>query len=189
MLARNFVRSLLLVLLISACADGPVSVPEAETSRVVVAAQRVWLDVHIGVVTSDVGCQSGLGWRTGGLTNGHFIVDWKHLDGTRTTNIRPERTLRGVFTDMVAAGHHACGTRRPLDAAMAALDDRAFRREDAELLVWFIAAGDDEGSMTTSSALADALRAVRRRHRLSRVGVAAPKRARRLASVSSSRAT
>jgi hypothetical protein len=130
-------------------------------------------DVHIGVVTSDMGTKgtqdsaagtaigqigqggcSGTGksgnlqvfGASGSLQSGAvFISDIKQSDGTRQTNYTG--TLSTVFGQLASAGAGGCGFEQHLFAMKAALDNNpanaTFLRPDAFLAVIFLADEDD----------------------------------------------
>jgi len=126
-------------------------------------------DVHIGVVTSDMGTKmtqdsnanpvgtigmggcanDGDGGRLqtfGAPVNGAFISDIKQTDGTRTRNYTG--SLEDAFSMMArGAGATGCGFEQHLHAMRAALDNNpantGFLRPDAYLAVIFIADEDD----------------------------------------------
>jgi hypothetical protein len=125
-------------------------------------------DVHIGVVTTDMGTSSSSGppgpavgvLGQGGCANtgksgnlqtfnapitNTFLSDVKELDGTRTRNYTGD--LASVFATMVRAGAQGCGFEQPLAAARAALDNNpanaGFLRPDALLAVVFVGDEDD----------------------------------------------
>lgn len=127
-------------------------------------------DVHIGVVSSDMGtkpdsaegagpqvgsigmggcAQSGLGGalQTGQATTvtGSFIRDIKQTDGSRMTNYTGD--LATVFGDLASIGDTGCGFEQHLHAMKAALNNNpsntGFIRADAFLAVIFIADEDD----------------------------------------------
>lgn len=127
-------------------------------------------DVHIGVVTTDMGSkgtqdaapgnpigQPGNGGCSGTGDGGNlqtfgapvtsaFISDIKQTDGSRTTNYTG--TLSDVFGMMATgAGAGGCGFEQPLEAMKKALNNNpqnaGFLRPDAYLAVIFIADEDD----------------------------------------------
>jgi hypothetical protein len=125
-------------------------------------------DVHIGVVTTDMGTRSssaapapGVGslgqggcastGKSGDLQtfgapiSDSFISDIRETDGTRTRNYTGD--LTDVFATMVRAGAGGCGFEQPLAAARAALDNNpenaGFLRPDALLAVVFVGDEDD----------------------------------------------
>lgn len=110
-------------------------------------------DVHIGVVTSDLGgsaagCtatgQDGALQTTAGVT-GAFISDRRTIDGTRENNYTG--ALADVFTQLATRGDQGCAVQQPLEAAKRALSNHpanaGFLRDDAFLLVVFISATDE----------------------------------------------
>jgi hypothetical protein len=126
-------------------------------------------DVHIGVVTSDMGTKMTRDSNAnpvgsvgqGGCANdgdagrlqvfnapvnGTFISDIKQTDGTRVRNYTGD--LSDVFSQMArGAGAQGCGFEQHLHAMKAALDNNpantGFLRPDAYLAVIFIADEDD----------------------------------------------
>ncbi len=125
-------------------------------------------DVHLGVVSSDMGTSStqeapgpNVGTGTGSCSgtgkagklqtysapvNGSFIFDIKQMDGSRSTNYTG--TLSDAFTAMASAGAAGCGFEQHLSAMKAALDgtnieNDGFLRPDAFLAVIFLADEDD----------------------------------------------
>ncbi len=138
-------------------------------------------DVHIGVVTSDVGTKgtqdttpapaigqqgkggcSGTG-KSGNLTvsgaavTGTFISDIKQADGTRVKNYTGN--LDAVFGQMAKVGFGGCGFEQHLEAMKRALNNNpanaGFLRPDAYLAVIFIA-DEDDCSMSHSTLLGPA---------------------------------
>jgi hypothetical protein len=126
-------------------------------------------DVHIGVVTSDMGTygsqdaapgpsigQIGNGGCSGTGANGNlttngapvtgvFISDIKQVDGSRQTNYTGN--LADVFGTMAKVGAGGCGFEQHLEAAKHALNNNpanaGFVRADAFLALIFIADEDD----------------------------------------------
>lgn len=116
-------------------------------------------DVHIGVVSSDMGtapynvnsqCRADGGDR--GLLNGaacaalggaRFIEDVLDIDNTRRTNYTG--ALEDVFACAADVGVDGCGFERHLDAMQTALSgaNPGFVRDDAFLAVVFVADEDD----------------------------------------------
>jgi hypothetical protein len=136
-------------------------------------------DVHIGVVTTDVGTKasqdsapgpaigqignggcSGTGdggnlQTFGAPVTGTYISDIKQTNGTRTQNYTG--VLATVFSAMATgAGAGGCGFEQPLEAMRRALNNNpqnaGFLRPDAYLAVIFIA-DEDDCSMAKSSML------------------------------------
>jgi hypothetical protein len=135
-------------------------------------------DVHIGVVTSDMGTLGsadaapgpsigsiGNGGCSGTGKNGNlqtfgapvtgvFISDIKQMDGSRQTNYTGN--LSDVFGQMAKAGAGGCGFEQHLEAAKHALNNNpanaGFVRADAFLAIIFIA-DEDDCSMAHSSLL------------------------------------
>jgi hypothetical protein len=135
-------------------------------------------DVHIGVVTSDVGVNgeddaapgtavgtvgnggcAGTG-KGGNLTvsgapvTGTFLSDIKQSDGSRVTNYTGD--LATVFGQMATVGATGCGFEQHLQAMRRALENNpsnaGFLRADAFLAVIFLA-DEDDCSMAHSSLL------------------------------------
>ncbi|MBA3459606.1 MAG: VWA domain-containing protein [Deltaproteobacteria bacterium] len=126
-------------------------------------------DVHIGVVSSDVGSKatqdaapapaigqignggcSGTGksgnlQTSGAPVTGTFISDIKQTDGSRTKNYTG--ALDQVFAQMARVGAGGCGFEQHLEAMKRALNNNpanaGFLRPDAYLAVIFIADEDD----------------------------------------------
>src|SRR5262245_32960590 len=126
-------------------------------------------DVHIGVVTSDMGTfgasnqapgpsigsignggcsgtgKSGNLQTTGAPVTGSFISDIKQADGTRQTNYTGN--LSDVFGQMARVGAGGCGFEQHLEAAKHALNNNpqnaGFLRNDSFLAIIFIADEDD----------------------------------------------
>jgi hypothetical protein len=126
-------------------------------------------NVHIGVVTTDLGTQgaddaqpgpsigSGSGSCAGNGKNGvlqgdgnqqlsgTFINDAKNSDGTRTTNYTG--SLASVFSSIASVGASGCGFEQPLQAAKQALDNNpanaGFLRPNAGLVIVVLADEDD----------------------------------------------
>lgn len=124
-------------------------------------------DVHIGVVTSDMGSHiaaSGNGdngvLRTGGVTttdNKRYLASAPKPDnsGTRDENFTGD--IATVFTQMANAGTQGSGFEQHLAAARKALDpatteNAGFLREDAFLAI-IIIADEDDCSQTPGYAL------------------------------------
>ncbi len=120
-------------------------------------------NLHIGVVSADVGVGSALvpgctatgddgrmlGDRTGacpGITDG-YLTDIANYDGTRTRNY--DGTLTDAFACLATVGSSGCDYSQPLEAMRRALpgDDRpenqGFLRPNAFLAVIFITGQDD----------------------------------------------
>jgi len=138
-------------------------------------------DVHIGVVTSDVGTKGSLdsapGAAIGQIGNGgcsgtgksgdlqvsgaplaagnKYISDIKQTDGSRQTNYTGQ--LSAVFGQMAKVGAGGCGFEQHLEAMKRALNNNpanaGFLRPDAYLAVIFIA-DEDDCSMSHSTLLA-----------------------------------
>ena len=135
-------------------------------------------NVHIGVVTSDLGTKgagdgqpgpsigSGPGACSGQgkqgnlqtygttLVTGSFISDTKNTDGTRSTNYTG--ALSAAFSAIASAGAGGCGFEQHIEAAKRALNNNpanaGFLRPTAYLAVIFIA-DEDDCSMEHSSLL------------------------------------
>ncbi|MBI4510352.1 MAG: VWA domain-containing protein [Deltaproteobacteria bacterium] len=119
-------------------------------------------NVHIGVVTSDVGvngydfgnCQgegddgflisSPQAGNTCTAPSGTFIRDVKRADGTRDRNY-PAGKLAETFGCIAEVGDDGCGFEKHLEAMRRALDGRnkEFHRKNAYLAVIFLADEDD----------------------------------------------
>lgn len=136
-------------------------------------------DVHIGVVTSDLGTKGaddaqpgasigGVGGCSGQgkqgnlqtfgtpLVTGNFISDIKNTDGTRNKNYTG--ALADAFSAIASAGDTGCFVEQHLEAAKRALNSNpanaGFLRPDAYLGIVFLA-DEDDCSMSHSSLLAD----------------------------------
>jgi hypothetical protein len=135
-------------------------------------------NVHIGVVTSDLGTKGaddaqpgpGVGTGTGScngngksgnlqtngtsLVSGTFIVDTLNTDMTRTTNYTG--MLSDAFTAIASVGASGCGFEQHIEAAKRALDNNpanaGFLRPNAYLAVVFLA-DEDDCSMSHSTLL------------------------------------
>jgi hypothetical protein len=134
-------------------------------------------DIHIGVVTSDLGTKgaddatagppigsgqgacSGSGksgnLRTDPSVTGPFISDTLNADGSRTTNYTG--SLTAAFSALASAGANGCGFEQHIEAAKRALvatntANTGFLRSDA-LLAIVIIADEDDCSMSKSSLL------------------------------------
>jgi len=135
-------------------------------------------DVHIGVVSSDMGTKgvegtpaAGVGTvgqggcastgddgklqTSGAMVTGAFISDIKQTDGSRLRNYTGD--LATVFGQMARLGATGCGFEQHLWSMQRALQNTAanpgFIRPDAFLAVIFIA-DEDDCSMTNGSLLA-----------------------------------
>jgi hypothetical protein len=134
-------------------------------------------DVHIGVVTSDLGTKgsedasagpgvgSGPGSCSGTDKNGNlqtqgsslltgvFISDIRQVDGTRTKNYTGSMTA--VFDAITAVGAQGCGFEQHLGAAKLALNNNpanaGFLRPNANLVVVIV--GDEDDCTFSHSAL------------------------------------
>jgi hypothetical protein len=121
-------------------------------------------DLHLGVITSDLGTSSAddqaPGPSLGGCTGvgqagqlqvngapvvGRYLSDVANPDGTRTTNYAGQ--LAPTFAQMAAVGPYGCGFEQPLEAARRALDgasaNAGFSRPNAALAVIFVGNEDD----------------------------------------------
>jgi hypothetical protein len=124
-------------------------------------------DLHIGVITADVGTRGpadldpgptiGAGpgsctsdgdrgeLRRAAAVTGSFISDLARPDGTRARNYTG--SLADAFLQLADVGAAGCTYPRPLEAVRRALGDNpanaGFRREDAYLGVVLISNGDD----------------------------------------------
>ncbi|MGE0870785.1 MAG: hypothetical protein AB7P03_19620 [Kofleriaceae bacterium] len=125
-------------------------------------------DLHVGVISSDVGTRgtdgisagsigtpgmggcigsgkAGILQTTGAPVLGTFITDTREPDGSRRTNYTGE--LADVVGQMVMLGEGGCGFEQPLQAMRLALDgnveNAGFLRSDAALAVVFITDEDD----------------------------------------------
>lgn len=112
-------------------------------------------DVHIGVVTTDVG-DDGNGACAGGVATAGaliqtpdgqpYIEDFSDGNGGRTTNYTG--TLTDTFSQMASVGITGCGFEAPLESMRKALDgsqpgNAGFLRDDAFLAVIIISDEDD----------------------------------------------
>ncbi|HEU4612575.1 MAG TPA: hypothetical protein VFS15_10880 [Kofleriaceae bacterium] len=134
-------------------------------------------NVHLGVVTSDLGTKgaddaqagpsvgSGIGaclnnggkngnLQTSSVVTGAFISDTKNTDGTRSTNY--SGSLEDAFSAIASVGVNGCGFEQHLEAAKRALDgnpqNAGFLRPNAYLALIFIQ-DEDDCSMAHSSLL------------------------------------
>jgi hypothetical protein len=126
-------------------------------------------NVHLGVVSSDMGTKgaldaaagpgigsgpgscSGTGkngvLQTNGstLVTGNFISDTLNMDGSRTTNY--SGSLAGAFSAIASLGAGGCGFEQHIEAAKRALDNNpanaGFMRANAYLALVFIQDEDD----------------------------------------------
>jgi hypothetical protein len=123
-------------------------------------------DLHLGVVTADVGTRGAyepgpgpsIGAGPGACSSegdrgelrriapagGTFLVDVARPDGARARNY--EGSLADAFSRLADVGAAGCAYARPLEAMRRALENPAnagFRRERALLAVALIASGDD----------------------------------------------
>jgi len=126
-------------------------------------------NVHIGVITPDLGVRGSLdsspGMDFGGTgagackstgkrgelrmtsaITGRYIIDVEQLDGTRLRNYTG--TLAAAFSGLADVGVQGCGFEQPLEAAKLALSpttvaNTGFLRDDAKLVIIFIDDEDD----------------------------------------------
>lgn len=120
-------------------------------------------DLHIGVITTDMGVQNGTGILPPPLDPGcalvgddgqlrqipelgsdRFISDIAAADGTRVRNYTGE--LRDVFAQLATVGIYGCGFEQPLAAVRRALehpDNAGFLRPEANLAVVILTDEDD----------------------------------------------
>lgn len=124
-------------------------------------------DLHVGVVTTDLGTSaaldpdpgSGIGSGPGAcsgygkdgvmqssdLVSGNYIIDVRSSDGSRTTN--HAGSLTDAFGSLVPTDGYGCSFEQPLQAARRALDahpqNAGFLRDRAGLAVIVVAAEDD----------------------------------------------
>ncbi len=122
-------------------------------------------NVHIGVITTDIGlggsnpaCSDN--GHNGILQNGtqsagcsgpqgdRYIQNIANEDGTRTTNYPENQTLKETFSCIARVGVHGCGFEQPLESMRRALDgsrqqNLGFLREDALLAIIFVTDEDD----------------------------------------------
>ena len=134
-------------------------------------------DLHIGVISTDLGTQGALDptWgpsigagpglcaeegKAGNLlgstsVTGSFISDLDAGDGTRSTNYTG--TLTEAFTSISSLGGDGCGIEQPLQAAVRALGNNpanaGFLRDDANLAV-ILLTNEDDCSLARSALLA-----------------------------------
>lgn len=154
-------------------------------------------DVHIGVVTSDLGTKGaddaqpgpdigGAGGCFGQgnqgnlqtfgtpLVTGNFISDIKNTDGTRTKNYTG--ALVDAFSAIASAGDDGCFIEQHLEAAKRALDNNpanaGFLRPNAFLAIVFLA-DEDDCSMAHSNLLdpSTATLGIRTSFRCTRFGI------------------
>lgn len=112
-------------------------------------------NVHIGVVSTNVGAVDGVSQCGGSGDNGvlkplaggdRFIYDIEDENGVRTNNHGGD--LNGVFGALANLGIEGCGFEAPLESMRRALDgsnseNAGFLRDDAFLAVIFITDEDD----------------------------------------------
>ena len=125
-------------------------------------------NLHVGVVTSDLGTSAANGTvgpsigsgpgacigtgKAGNLQTfgsisviGNFITDIQNTDGSRSTNYTG--TLSSAFSSIAAAGTNGCGFEQSIEAAQRALADNpanaGFLRPSANLAVVFLTDEDD----------------------------------------------
>lgn len=126
-------------------------------------------NVHIGVVTSDLGTQGSLDAQPGPgigsgpgscsgngkagnlqtngttLVQGNFISDIKNTDGTRTLNYTG--TLASAFSAIASVGSNGCGFEQPIEAMKRALNNNpanaGFLRPNATLALIMLTDEDD----------------------------------------------
>jgi hypothetical protein len=138
-------------------------------------------NVHIGVITSDLGSRGADGVTAPGVgtlnrggcsgigkganlqlfgapvTGGPFISDLLQMNGTRATNYTGR--LEDVFGTMARVGDGGCGFEQHLEAAKQALNGNPananFLRPDAYLAIIFIADEDDCSMEHTTMLAAD----------------------------------
>ncbi|HEY4182737.1 MAG TPA: hypothetical protein VGM90_38160 [Kofleriaceae bacterium] len=154
-------------------------VRELDFAGDVIGQQSRWNDLHVGVVTSDVDCtgldeeSNAVAWRTDpAMVTGHFIVDWRHLDRSVTTNLAGGESLGHVVSRLGSAGHAGCGTSRPFEAVLRVLRDGTFHRDNADLMVGMLTAADEASRMDPEDFIAEVNRATRGRQ--VSVGAAGP---------------
>jgi hypothetical protein len=121
-------------------------------------------NVHIGVVSTDVGADPDIGGCEGVGDNGTlqtfprvdacqppagaFIRDLQREDGTRDRNYDETQGLADTFACIAELGIEGCGFEMPLESMKRALNganpsNQSFLRDDAYLAVIFIADEDD----------------------------------------------
>ncbi|MDB4955384.1 MAG: hypothetical protein JWO36_2953 [Myxococcales bacterium] len=139
-------------------------------------------DLHIGVMTSDLGTRgasdshstASVGGCVGDGDNGAlrhtpgvegaFITDRPTYAGAREVNYTS--SLADRFAELASVGSHGCAFAQPLEAVRTALDhhpaNAGFLREDANLAIVFISAQDDctfeHSSFVTGDSAADVFR-------------------------------
>ncbi|HEY4182736.1 MAG TPA: hypothetical protein VGM90_38155 [Kofleriaceae bacterium] len=119
-----------------------------------------WSNMHLGVVTADVDCDGtdGVTWRTDpAMTSSRFLIDWRHPNGTRSSNIGSGENVGSVLARMASPAATGCGVSRPFDAVGRALADQQFRRDGADLIVVMLTAVDETSAMSPTD-FADLLR-------------------------------
>ena len=134
------------------------------------AAQGIYADLHIGVVTSDYGagksgapgCTMSPGGQLGKLQaagvaarrdcqkplGANFIQYAFTADGKGAHNLPPAQDLLTTFSCMASVGSNGCGFEHQLESVYAALhnppmENRGFVRDDALLAVVFLTNEDD----------------------------------------------
>lgn len=141
-------------------------------------------DLHLGVITADVGTRGpadagggpaiGAGpgactsegdrgeLRRGAAVAGSFLSDTRRPDGTRARNYAG--SLADAFAQLADVGEAGCAYVRPLEAARRALQgnpaNAGFRREHALLAIVFVTSTDDcsFGSWTFTGGVLDPAR-------------------------------
>jgi hypothetical protein len=119
-------------------------------------------DVHIGVVTTDLGTTGADGQvhtavgacggdgdggrlRHAGSIVGNYITDYGEFDGSRVTNYTG--SLEDAFAELATVGSSGCAFTQPLEAMRRTLssstENAGFLRDDAYLFVAFLTAGED----------------------------------------------
>ncbi len=109
-------------------------------------------DWHLGVVASDLGGPERSGgddgvFRSDGLVGAPFLIEWRHLDNRHTANY--EGGLADAFARLATVGTSGSARQQPLAAARRALEQQrnaGFRRDDANLIIVIVSAGDDASS-------------------------------------------
>jgi hypothetical protein len=103
-------------------------------------------DLHVGIVTTDLGGGSGCSREGDAGRLVGFLRDRLQIDGTHATSF--DGSLASTFTALVDVGLAGCPTAKPLEAMERALaanpSNAGFRRLDATLAIVIVSAGDDQ---------------------------------------------
>jgi hypothetical protein len=144
------------------------------------AANGIYPDLHIGVVTSDYGAgdkakaggcdaspggQRGLLQAIGGAASGCSgpsgapFIKYAYSDTGPTDNLPSGQSLAETFTCMATVGSRGCGFEHQLESVYAALtnvsENAGFLRDDAILAVVFVTNEDDGSAPPTAKIYED----------------------------------